>query len=682
MNMKAGKISPAQNEPHYGAKLSSDGVCFCVRAPQADAVHIALFDDDGDREISSIPMQKRGDDFHASVSGLKAGARYGYRASGEYAPEKALFFDSSKLLVDPYALRIDRPYQYHPSLGERPNGFDTAPLMPKSVVVGDLPEIAHQPPIWHDGGLVYEANIRSLTMRHPAIPTHERGTLAALRHPAIIAHLKKIGVTALELMPIVAWIDERHLGPLGLTNAWGYNPVTFFALDPRMAPRGIADLRETVAALHSAGIGVILDLVYNHTGESDLQGPTLSMRGLDNQTFYRHAQHNSAELVNDTGCGNTIACDAPSVRAMVLDSLRHFVRHAAIDGFRFDLAPIMGRTEHGFDANAALLAEMKADPILGDRILIAEPWDIGPGGYQLGNFGAPFLEWNDRARDDLRRFWRGDDHMMGALATRLSGSADIFKRDDADMTRSVNFLAAHDGFSLADMVAYQHKHNHANGEDNRDGHNENLSWNNGVEGATDDQAIKDARHSDLKALLSTLFATRGAIMLTAGDEFGRTQQGNNNAYAQDNEMTWLDWEGRDRKLENHVALLAGLRRTFSALGDPQFLTGQISKGALQNDDILPDVVWLNAQGQPMPVYEWEAPRSGCLTMMLSVPKSDGIPARRLGVVFNRTSEPLVVTLGRTAKHHWLDALTSLQLDGDTLRIMPRSVGFYVETPDS
>ncbi|MGL4404946.1 MAG: glycogen debranching protein, partial [Notoacmeibacter sp.] len=444
--------------------------------------------------------------------------------------------------ADPYATRFDRPWSYDPRLSApRAEEINSAHLVPKAIVEKPAYRKAKKP-LFKAGGFIYEANVRALTMQHPDVPEADRGTVRALAHPSILAHLTKIGVDAIELMPVTAWIDERHLAPLGLTNAWGYNPVTMMAVDPRLCPNGIADLRFATDALRDVGIGVILDLVFNHTGESDRFGPVISMRGLDNHTYYRHIGGQPGLLVNDAGTGNTLQCDYPIVSQLIIESLRHFVSAAGVDGFRFDLAPILGRSASGFSANAALLAEMQSDDVLADRVLIAEPWDIGPGGYQVGNFPENFLEWNDRARDDLRCFWRGDDWKLGALATRLAGSADLFNQNSAKVTRTVNFLAAHDGFTLADLVAYTRKHNNANGEHNRDGHNENHSWNNGFEGETEDATILAARKADLKALLSTLFATRGSILLTAGDEFGRTQHGNNNAYAQDNAGFWVDWE--------------------------------------------------------------------------------------------------------------------------------------------
>jgi glycogen operon protein len=521
---------------------------------------LCLFDD-ADREIRHA-MTRDGDDWIVDVP-APAGTRYGYRADG--APP----FDRAKLLVDPRATQLDRPFIYEPGLAEF--GHDTAAIVPRAIVTDPLPPVRQRPPVFTPGGLIYELNVRGFTMRHPDVPEEIRGTVAALAHPSVVAHLQKIGVDAVELMPIVAWIDERHLPPLGLRNAWGYNPVVPMALDPRLCPGGTAELRATVAALRGAGIGTILDLVLNHTGESDLRGPTLSFRGLDDAAY---AKAPCGTLINDAGTGNTLDFGHAPVRELALATLRHFVDQAGVDGFRFDLAPILARSP-GFDPAAPIFAAIAADPLLADRIMIAEPWDVGPGGYQLGNFPETWLEWNDRFRDDVRRFWRGDGS-AGALATRVAGSTDLF---GGTQTRTVNFVAAHDGYTLADTVAYTSRHNEANGESNRDGHADEVSWDAGA-----------GRSAVARALLATLFASRGTIMLTAGDEFGRTQRGNNNAYAQDNAITWLDWSARDRDLENHVAELAAWRRARPAVSDPA---------------IRHDLTWKDLNGGTMEQWAWQ-----------------------------------------------------------------------------
>jgi glycogen operon protein len=660
----------------FGAHLTETGVRFTVASRTASRIWVSLFDEDGARETNRLELAHQGDDcFSLDVPGLNPGQRYGLRADGPYDPAGGDWFDPDKLLVDPYAVTIDRPYIYDLRLAaRRGEGQDTASLVPKAIVPEPLPVLALQPPLFSFGGLIYEANVRALTTRHPDIPEAQRGTIAAIAHPAIIAHLKKLGVSAIELMPIVAWIDERHLPPLKLRNAWGYNPVTFKPLDPRLAPGGILELCQTVAALHAAGIGVILDLVFNHTGESDELGPTLSLRGLDNRTYYRHDPYQPGLLVNVTGTGSTIACDGPEVTDLILDALRHFVLYAGVDGFRFDLATVLGRTIYGFDPEHSLLRAITEDPMLRDRVLIAEPWDIGAGGYQLGNFPPSFLEWNDRFRDDVRRFWRGDRGAVGQLATRLAGSSDIFRRDGQSTTRSVNFLAAHDGFTLADLVSYEHKHNDANGEENRDGHNENFSWNNGVEGETADPEIMAARQRDLRAVLSTLFASRGTIMLTAGDEFGRTQHGNNNAYAQDNETTWVDWEGRDLDLEAHVEAISAFRSRM--LGDTRLLDGK----PVRPDGPL-DVEWLTENGQPLQTHEWEDPDRHRLTMVLASPDGE----ERTAIVINGDRRASTFTVPSRDGSIWVpsagtDRDIQRALDRNAWLISGRSVVYLREEP--
>lgn len=661
--------SRAVTEPRFGAHVSDDGVRFAVWSRGASRVWVSLFDAKGNREADRLELSRDEDGvFSGFAPGLKHGARYGFRADGDYAPERGLWFDPDKLLVDPYAVEIDRPYAYDANLSARRGaGVDTAPLMPKAIVRKAARPVPLKPPFFAPGGLIYELSVRAFTMLHPAIPKKVRGTIAALGHPVVIDHLQKLGVSAVELLPVTAWIDERHLQPLGLTNAWGYNPVTFMALDPRLAPGGLAELRGAVEALHGAGIGVILDLVFNHTGESDVFGPTLSLRGLDAKTYYRRREDGS--LANDTGTGNTIDCRHPVVGELILDTLRHFVLRAGVDGFRFDLATVLGRMDHGFDGAAPLLSAARSDSVLADRVMIAEPWDIGEGGYQLGNFPQHFLEWNDRYRDDVRRFWRGDPGTLGTLATRLAGSSDIFGRDGAKETRTVNFVSAHDGMTLADICAYDAKHNEANGEHNRDGHDENFSWNNGAEGETTDAGVLARRKRDIGALLATLFMSRGTIMLTAGDEFGRTQKGNNNAYAQDNGLTWLDWTGRDLAVEERAYALAAMRKAAPSLAGATFLSGDAA------GDVA-DVAWLDEAGRPLDPARWSDPARRRLSMVLANGSGEG---GRLAVMINGDRRGVPFSLPLRDEFRWKLLLPEVREPGQDPRMVAgRTVAIAIE----
>ncbi len=480
---------------------------------------------------------------------MKVGDAYGFRVEGPWQPNLGHRFDVSKLLIDPFAFMIDRPYIYRPELTQR--NFDTAALVPKAIVCPPLPDLPLRKITRPK--MIYELGVKSFTKLNPDVAAEIRGTISALAEPAIIAHLQALHVDTIELMPINPWIDERHLVALGLHNAWGYNSVQFGALDPRLAPGGLQELRDTIAVLHDNGIQVILDVVFNHSGESDQFGPSLSFRGLDNASYYAQTD---GELHNDSGCGNTLALNQPAAMDMVLQTLRNFVLKCGVDGFRFDLATTLGRTQNGFEKDAPLLKAIEADTILNSRILIAEPWDVGPGGYQLGNFPPNWFEWNDQYRDDVRKFWRGDGWAANHLATRLSGSSDIFQ--SRTPSASVNFVAAHDGFTLRDLVTYQAKQNLANGEHNRDGNASEVTWPKG----------------DVRALLATLFLSRGTIMLTAGDEFGRSQKGNNNAYAQDNDSTWLQWRDMDLELLAFVRSLGQLRKRLEFFFSDDFLTAE------------------------------------------------------------------------------------------------------------
>mgnify|MGYP001174266365 CR=1 FL=1 len=635
-----------------GVTLLKGGANVAVFGRNASQVFFCLFDDKGERETARLALpQRSGDVHHGFVAGIGPGSRYGLRADGPFEPARGHRYDPAKLLVDPYAKLLDRPFRYLPALSApRHAAIDTAPFVPRAILAPAAAAAARRLPREAPPGLVYEVPVRAFSMRHPDIAPPLRGTLAALAEPCVIEHLHKLGVTHVELMPIAAWIDERHLPPLGLANAWGYNPILFMAPDPRLAPGAIAELAATVAALHLVGISVVLDVVYNHTGEGDAEGPTISLRGLDNAVYYRHASDDPGRLVNDTACGNTLACDREPVIRLVTEAMRYWAEASAIDGFRFDLATVLGRTPAGFSPEAPLLAAIAEDPLLRGMLLIAEPWDVGPGGYRLGQFPAPFLEWNDKYRDDARRFWRGDEARAGALATRLAGSSDVFQAGFRRPSASVNFIACHDGFTLADLVSHAQKHNEANGEQNRDGADDNHSWNDGVEGETADAQVKAGRLRDVRALLATLFLSRGTPMLTAGDELGRSQKGNNNAYSQDNELGWIDWAAADHGLAEFVARLSALRAASATLRQDAFFTGEpLRRGGL------PDVEWLAPSGRPMRDADWSgAELFGMATAQIRA----GGSAQRLCIVFNRSAELSAFTLPDAGGAGWVCVLDS------------------------
>ncbi len=569
------------------------------------------------------PLASRLGDVHFGfVPGLKEGMHYGLRAEGPWSPAEGHRFDPAKLLLDPCATRITSAFAHHPDLMR--HGAETSALVPKAIAGHAAADASPLPPA--RPRFIYEIPVRAFTRLHPAVPPEQRGTVAALAEPAVIAHLQRLGVDTVELMPLAAWIDERHLPALGLANAWGYNPVSLMAPDPRLAPGGLPEIRAAVSALHGAGIRVILDIVLNHTGESDAHGTTLSLRGLDHALYYRHA---GGVLVNDTGCGNTLALEAPHVVQLAMDAMRSWVNRTGIDGFRFDLAAVMGRTASGFSTGAPLLAAIEQDPLLSRLIMIAEPWDVGPGGYRLGQFPARWLEWNDRYRDEVRRFWRGEPGAAGSFATRIAGSSDIFGGSHRRPSASINFLAAHDGFTLRDTVTFAAKNNHANGEDNRDGNAHEPTWPGG----------------DIRALLATLFLSRGTPMLTAGDEFGRTQGGNNNAYAQDNETTWLDWAKADERLTGFTAALAALRQALATFFPDRFLVGEATGGSR-----FPDAEWFGADGGPM---QWNEPDAPVLGLILA----DG--RKRLAIVFNRSTSASA-RLPHREGHRWVRLFCSAE----------------------
>jgi len=677
---------PGEPEP-LGVTLREGGVNVAVFAAHAQAIEVCLFADDGATELARVPLPARtGDVFHGFIPGVAAGARYGLRAHGPWAPQHGQRFNPAKLLVDPYARALDRPFALHPSLlppGPRErDDVDSAAFVPKAVV---SPAHAHAPDTrphvpWTQT-VLYELHVRGFTQMHPAVPPELRGTCAGLAHPAAIAHLVRLGITTVELMPIAAWIDELHLARAGLVNYWGYNPVALLVPDPRLAPGGIDELRACVQALHAAGIEVILDVVLNHTGEGDALGPTVSLRGLDNVAYYRTVPGDRARYADDAGCGNTLALEQPFPLRLALDALRHYALAANVDGFRFDLATTLARRADGFDPAAPILQAIAQDPVLRERKLIAEPWDVGPGGHQLGAFPAQWGEWNDRYRDTVRRWWRGEPALTGALATRMAGSADHFAGRARPPRCSVNFVCAHDGFTLADLVAYERKHNESNGEHNRDGTDANHSWNHGVEGDTGDASIRAARERDARNLLATLLVSRGTPMLAMGDELGRTQRGNNNAYAQDNPLAWIDWSRADDALVDFTARLVALRRTERALHDDRWLTG-----AAIDDTGLPDVAWARADGAPMRDADWSDPACRTLVAILYAGRDGDVVAGRVGIVLHEGNEPIPVRWPAArddfAWERRVDTAggPALAADAGTLAVAPRSVVVLVETP--
>jgi glycogen operon protein len=625
-------VSPGSPD-ELGLVLSEHGGHFALYSETATAVDFCLFDA-ADRETYRLRLPGRsGPVFHGFIHGLREGAHYGLRVHGPYDPSRGWRHNPAKLLIDPYALALDRRIEPHPSqLGfdadGAPSQEDSAPFVAKAIAQKRVfaPAAAHEKKSWAET-VIYELHVRGFTRLMPEIPEESRGTFRGLAHPAAIARLKNLGVTALELMPCAAWIDERHLPPLGLTNYWGYNSIAFMAPDPRLAPGGWTEVRDSVAALHAAGFEVLLDIVLNHSGESDEFGPTLGLRGIDNATYYRLAD-NPAHYVNDAGCGNILRFDHPAVVRLAMDALRAWAQLGGIDGFRFDLAVTLARRRDGFDAYAPLLAAIDQDPALRSLKMIAEPWDIGPGGYRLGKFPPRWSEWNDGFRDDLRKFWRGDSGMIAALATALAGSQPIFGKFGRP-TKSINFVTAHDGFTLADLVAYQRKHNEANGEHNRDGTDANHSWNNGVEGLTDDAPILARRRRDQRNLLATLFCARGVPMLAMGAECGQSQGGNNNAYAQDNRLTWLDWDKAERSLIAFTQKLIALRRDEAALHRDSFLTG-----APLNDGSVPDAEWLSADGAPMRHDQWRENERRFLGLLLHTEESRALILLNAGDALN------------------------------------------------
>jgi isoamylase len=658
-----------------GAVWDGRGVNFALFTAHATSVDLCLFDPSGRREAHRIPLPCRTEQvWHGYVEGVRPGQLYGYRVHGPYDPKAGHRFNPHKLLIDPYARMLSGRIRWHDALyGYRPGSTrgdlvqdrrDSAPMMPKCVVEdpsyhwGD-----DRPPrrSWNET-VIYEAHVKGLTELHPDVPPVMRGTYAALGHPAVIRHLLKLGITAVELLPIHAFADDRFLVEKGLRNYWGYSTLAYFAPETRyLGEPGAVGLKTAIRALHDAGIEVILDVVYNHTAEGSHIGPTLSLRGIDNASYYKLPPDNPHVCWDATGTGNTLNLSHPRVLQMVMDSLRHWVETYHIDGFRFDLTTTLARDPFAFTERSGFLRAVAQDPVLNRVKLIAEPWDVGEGGYRLGGFPPGWSEWNDQFRDCVRSFWRGDPEQLPKFTRVITGSQEVFQHSGRHPWASINFVTAHDGFTLDDLVSYNERHNLANGEDNRDGHGHNLSWNFGVEGPTDDSAIIVLRGRQKRNLLATLLFSQGVPMLLMGDELSRSQRGNNNAYAQDNAISWLDWEEGselDPDLLVFCRRLAQLRRDHEAFHRRAFHTGAPVRGTG-----LKDVYWLAPEGREMTNRDWGDGMRRAIGMQLGNDASDG---KRLLILFNAEPDGILFALPEDLPGRWRPILDSTSTDGGAL----------------
>ena len=667
-----------------GANCVADGVNFALFSANAEKVQLCLYDDLGQVELQRIPLLGYQDQvWHVYVKGLKAGAVYGYRVYGPYDPHVGHRFNPHKLLLDPYARKIEGVFRWadhhhayevgHPSqdllMDTRDNGKD----MPKSVVV-DLennPQLPKSKPVrpaipWNDT-IIYETHVKGFTQLNLAVPARERGTLKGLSHPEVLAYIKGLGVTAIELLPVHGFIDEHFLATQDLSNYWGYNSLHFFAPHQGYLNNGDPfEFRRLADAVHDAGLELILDVVYNHTCEGNHLGPTLSFRGIDNASYYCLQSQDARFYTNDTGCGNTLNLKHPRVLQMVMDSLRYWVEIMGVDGFRFDQATVLGRETYGFDPGSGFFDAIRQDPTLANIKMIAEPWDIGPGGYQLGNYPAGWSEWNDRYRDTCRRFWKGDPGVLPEFARRIHGSSDLFEHSGRSPSSSINFVTSHDGFTLHDLVSYQHRHNEANNEQNRDGHHANFSDNFGIEGETDDPRVNELRARQKRNFLASLFLSQGTPMLLAGDELGRTQKGNNNTYCQDNELNWIDWSNisQDGKsLQKFVANLCRVRMSYPMLRSTRY----IHTPEENNDGLLRCVRWISAQGEEMLPRHWNEQYVQTLGWILEQQVYEGdeiIAGEQLLIMFNASLEDISFILPKSPNvTKWQRVLDTCEPEG-------------------
>jgi glycogen operon protein len=614
------KITTRPGKPYpLGAAWDGTGTNFTFYATNASAVELCLFDSaEAEAESVCISIPDRFDGvWHIYLEGIKAGQLYGFRVHGEYNPEKGHRHNPAKLLIDPYARAIAGSFNWHNDLFGYEIGHengdlqlsetDSAPYIPKSVVIDASFNWGRdkQLNIPYHKSVIYELHVKGFTHLHPELPEEIRGTYAALAHPVIIKYLKQLGVTAVELMPVHHFVADRHLIERGLTNYWGYNTIGFFAPDVRYSSGGVngeqvKEFKTMVKQLHKAGIEVILDVVYNHTAEGNHHGPTLSFRGADNLSYYRLTEENKRYYDDYTGTGNTFNAGNPNVLRLIMDSLRYWITEMHVDGFRFDLAPALVRELRDADRLNAFFDIIHQDPVISQVKLIAEPWDITQTGYLLGKFPPEWAEWNDKYRDCMRDYWRGADSKLGEFAARFAGSADLYENTNRQPTSSINFITAHDGFTLRDLVSYNEKHNEANGDNNKDGNEENRSWNCGAEGPTDDPGINELRSRQQRNFFATLLLSQGVPMISAGDELGRTQQGNNNAYCQDNEISWLNWQEGDSNLMQFVRYLIRLRKQHPAFSRKRWFRGHpLTGGGME------EIAWFLPEGESMKEEHWK-----------------------------------------------------------------------------
>jgi glycogen operon protein len=641
-----------------GATWDGSGTNFAMFSEVADRVQLCLFDSAG-AETRLDLTEVDGFVWHCHLPAVGPGQRYGYRVTGPYDPGQGQRCNPAKLLLDPYGKAVDGTLRWDPALFDyqpgnpvRASDTDSAPFMPRSVVVNPYFDWTgdRQPRTPYHQTVIYEAHVRGLTMRHPQVPAELRGTYSGLASPAVIDHLTRLGVTAIELMPVHQSIPEHQLAERGLTNYWGYNTIGFLAphnaYSSSAEPHGqVAEFKSMVKALHAAGIEVILDVVYNHTAESGALGPTLSFRGIDNAAYYRLDDADPSVYLDYTGCGNSLNVRHPHALQLIMDSLRYWILDMHVDGFRFDLAAALARELHEVDRLSAFFELVQQDPVVSQVKLIAEPWDVGAGGYQVGKFPPLWTEWNGKFRDTVRDFWRGQPSSVPEFASRLSGSSDLYETSARRPVASINFVTCHDGFTLTDLVSYNTKHNEANGDHNADGSDDNRSWNCGTEGPTDDPAITELRARQTRNFLATLLLSQGVPMLLAGDELGRTQRGNNNAYCQDNDVSWIDWEaaGKQAGLLEFTSSLIALRRDHPVFRRRRFFSGELGGRR--------DISWLTPAGNEMTGADWSASATRSLAVLLNGdaitepgPRGETISDQSFLLLFNAADHPVPFTL--------------------------------------